>query len=181
MKHLPFLRKRRRVAFTLVELLVVVGIIALLAGLAGPSFNMAMKKAQSVKCASNLRSIGIAAAQAASDNNNAYPEIDQAGAPIYSPQGPNLVTALGPYGISTNSVQCPMDMQASPSSFSKYGSSYEWNPVFDDEELNATAIYVSVTYSIPVNSSRVRLATDFIPIHRSHVNAVYGDGHVAIH
>lgn len=181
MKHLPFLRKRRRVAFTLVELLVVVGIIALLAGLAGPSFNMAMKKAQSVKCANNLRSIGIAASQAATDNNNAYPEIDQAGAPIYSPQGPNLVTALGPYGISTNAVQCPMDLQSAPSAFSTYGSSYEWDPVYDDEPLNAEVMYITPTVTVPVNSSRVRLAMDFNGVHRGKRNAVYGDGHVAMH
>jgi prepilin-type N-terminal cleavage/methylation domain-containing protein/prepilin-type processing-associated H-X9-DG protein len=181
MKHLPFYLKRTRVAFTLVEILVVIAIIALLVGLSGPAFSKAMAKANSMKCASNLRSIGIAASQAATDNGNAYPEIDQAAAPIYSPPGPSLITALGPYGIVTNSIQCPMDMQSSPSAFSKYGSSYEWDPVFDDEELNATVIYVSPTYTIPINSSRVRLVTDFNPVHRSHVNAVYGDGHVSTH
>ena len=61
----------------------VIAIIALLLGLAMPAFSGALKKAQSMKCAGNLRAIGIAASSAATDNNNTYPEIDQAAAPIY--------------------------------------------------------------------------------------------------
>src|SRR5882724_5452670 len=95
------LRRSRRLAFTLVELLVVMAIIALLAGIAGPSYSAAMNKAQSMKCGTNLRSIGVAVSLAAADNNNTYPEIDQAATAIYTPQGPGLVTALGPYGINT--------------------------------------------------------------------------------
>ena len=69
----PGLAGRRRAAFTLVELLVVVGIIALLVGILLPSLSRARIITQRVLCAGNLRSIHQAVSMYVADNDDTYP------------------------------------------------------------------------------------------------------------
>jgi prepilin-type N-terminal cleavage/methylation domain-containing protein/prepilin-type processing-associated H-X9-DG protein len=170
-------QRRRRPAFTIIELLVVIAIIALLGSLAIPNMQYGILKAQSTNCAEQLHGIGAAVLSYATDNNDVLPEINQAAIPVYGPSVPGIVGVLGNYGVSTNTTQCPTDIAAgASSSFKLYGSSYEWNPVLDDGTDPVTTLPLG-PIDITVNPSRVRVCTDFLPIHHGKTNALYGDGH----
>jgi prepilin-type N-terminal cleavage/methylation domain-containing protein len=71
--------------FTLIELLVVITIIAILASLAVPTFNVIQDKANQMKGTSNCRQIILAMKAFAGDNNGAYPDSD----PGFQPQTSN--------------------------------------------------------------------------------------------
>src|SRR4051794_26733677 len=80
---MPVRPRRRAVAFTLVELLVVIGIIAVLIGILLPTLNMAREAAKTATCLSNLRQIGQAFNLYAAENK-------QVVVPGHIRQQPNL-------------------------------------------------------------------------------------------
>jgi prepilin-type processing-associated H-X9-DG protein/prepilin-type N-terminal cleavage/methylation domain-containing protein len=80
-------------AFTLVELLVVIGIIAVLMSILLPVLNVARRQANIVACSSNIRQIAMAAITFAQEHGN------------YMPLAGDLQATPGPsYGVNTFAV-----------------------------------------------------------------------------
>jgi prepilin-type N-terminal cleavage/methylation domain-containing protein/prepilin-type processing-associated H-X9-DG protein len=98
----PTVRARSPKAFTLVELLVVIGIIALLISILMPALTKAREQANRIKCASNVRQIMQACVMYADNNKQG----------VYLWRYPNFDDNLEPLFISgfltdTNVVICP--------------------------------------------------------------------------
>jgi len=91
-------RNRSTAAFTLVELLVVLAIIATLASLLIPALSQAKAKARLTTCTSNLRQWALAFRQYADDNQDCLPRRGQGVKPLDQIDRPeDWFNALPPY------------------------------------------------------------------------------------
>ena len=106
-------RAKPGAAFTLVELLVVIGIIALLIAILLPSLNRARETSNRIKCASNLRQVGQAMLLYAGENKGHYARTYyMPGSPLTDAVSPFTQTGAGaasPFGglkgfVGTNNV-----------------------------------------------------------------------------
>jgi len=89
---------RSTAAFTLVELLVVMAVIAVLASLLLPALGRAQDKARATECVSNLRQWGLAYRQYADDNQDFLPRRGQGVQPLAQiDRSEDWFNALPPY------------------------------------------------------------------------------------
>lgn len=94
-------------AFSLVELIVVIGVIALLASLLLPVLSRARGGSQAAVCRNHLKQLGLACAIYVSDNQQRFP-------PALRPNP--WVLSLRPSGLTSKILVCPSDKSATAGS-----------------------------------------------------------------
>jgi prepilin-type processing-associated H-X9-DG protein len=126
-------------------LLVVIAIIAILAGLLLPSLGRSKAKAYNAACMNNLRQLGIATRVYSDENQERLPSAEILPTQPIDPQNPlpRICDVLAKYvgrtaGTNTNSAtvfKCPVDKTGR---YAAEGSSYEWNAELNGHRIDET-------------------------------------------
>ena len=126
--------------FTLLELLAVLGIIALLAGMLLPAIAGARRKARMTECMSQQHQIGVALHSYANDYSDCLPSCGRLG-PDTILNLPALNAVLNDYAGGQMLFNCPGD-RASPSLFDTTGISYEWNSFVNGKKIDRASMSI---------------------------------------
>jgi prepilin-type N-terminal cleavage/methylation domain-containing protein/prepilin-type processing-associated H-X9-DG protein len=168
------MRSRIQIAFTLVELLVVIAVIAILAALLLPVIARSKEHGRSTACLSNLRQLGIALQLYVQDNENKMPVMQDAlvGVP---PTNGTMDGVLSNYLGNVRVLFCPSDNKQL---FVQTGSSYAWNFLVNGQDAEHLNIF-----SIDFDPHSIPLAFDKEPFHAAigtgrGINFLYADGHI---
>lgn len=105
---------RVRKAFTLVELLVVIGIIALLISILLPALNRARGQAKQAACLSNIRQIGQAMLMHANEHRQHFPLAGEVWKDASGHPADNTPTELGDLGMRNYSYMKDLVMRVAP-------------------------------------------------------------------
>lgn len=187
-----------RKAFTLLELLLVIAILAVLAALLFPVLTRSLERARGTHCVANLRQIGAAVNTYMADWDDRFPWARSASAVRYNdpPNIPGWYEVLAPYVHNQHIWKCPSDTgethTADPMGFRQRtpplwasGSSYEYPGA-----SFAGVVLAGRPTSFAEDSSRILLSFEYRPWYESYdpkgtirweparMKALYCDGHI---
>jgi prepilin-type N-terminal cleavage/methylation domain-containing protein/prepilin-type processing-associated H-X9-DG protein len=176
-----FLGDGARRGFTLVELLVVLGVISVLAGLLLPAVIRAKETGRRTVCLSNLRQIGLGLQMYAQDNNNRLPVMRDVPPPEGQTRATNAVNRPGPNDVlapftgATRLFRCPSDLKQL---FEQTGSSYSWNSLLNGQNADQLRLF-----NMPFDPHQIPVFFDKEAFHSSGsskrgINFLYADGHI---
>jgi prepilin-type N-terminal cleavage/methylation domain-containing protein/prepilin-type processing-associated H-X9-DG protein len=174
----------RKKAFTLIEILVVIGIIALLAAILFPVLSRARERARTTNCASNEKQIALSLIQYTQDNDRRFPPLNDTGT-----DGWSVVIGIR----EPNVFQCPSEEQAPADGYTDYwlnsdlmGVSnvrvrYPSNTILiGDGDAGPTgynlAAQADATTTPPIQAWDVN--ADYTQRHFDGANYAFADGHV---
>jgi len=159
-----------RRAFTLLELLVVVAIIAVLAGLLTPVYQRVMAAGRATECLAHLRQLGMGLTAYLTDHENQMPVLKTA-RESRADEVPVIDNTLGKYVTDPGIFTCPADGKYAQAS----GTSYIWNVALNGQTLGSLNFIGLVE-----QHSRIPILADKEGFHlytEDKVNILYADGH----
>ena len=159
--------------FTLLELLVVLGIIAVLATIAVPVYQRIVESGRATACLGNLRQIGAGLTLYLGENNLKMPTL-RGGRASLTEDVPVIDNTLDRYIKDKRVFACPADQRGLAATT---GTSYYWNVALNGQTLASLNFMKYIE-----DQSRIPILLDkeaFHPYVANKVNILYGDGHAA--
>ena len=157
-------------AFTLLEIIVVLVIIGVLAGIAVPAYQRVMENGRATACVSHLRNLGAGLNLYLAEHDMKMPVL-KTGRASLGEDLPVIDNTLDKYLHEKGVFACPADRKFALLT----GTSYSWNNALNGQSalsLNFLGIVQDQTH-IPILGDK----EGFHPYTDSKVNILYADGH----
>lgn len=189
--------RARQSAFTLLELLIVIAIVAILATLILPALERARARARRVQCVHQLKQVGLAFHSFAHDHNNLFPmqtATNAGGSKEFADAAARIAgefyfayrhfQPLAGHLLNPAPLKCPVDRRrATATNFTTMNNGNISYFVTADAEFGDSQSILAGDGNLVAQTSRVNLTSDRslswnAEMHYLAGNVLFGDGHV---